>query len=1192
MSEQQSLFDDTEPEPEQNPDHIAAIAAAEAANDAGATPQAALSDRPAPADQSQRDQITFTLDETLFVEAGAGSGKTTSLVSRVISLVREGTPIDGIAAITFTEKAASELRDRIRDGLERRVTEPDPADSHSHLERFEVALDILDGAAISTLHAFAQRILSEHPVEAQLPPAIEVQDEISSQVAFEDRWQRFIDDLLEDPEGGRDFLIANAGGVTINHLRALARQFNNNWDLVAERRSTMGGDRISLDLGYLIDQIASLADLAQECANPDDKLALRLPEFASYAQELRGSYDDIELLERLVNPTTSFRVGNVGAKGNWPSAGFEVGDIRAEVKGVLEAIDDARNEVAHLSLWRLGDLIGTWTLDAAEERRIEGRLEYHDLLVRARQLLRNADTGPETRATLRDRYPRLLLDEFQDTDPIQIELACLIASTDDDGSKPWDELTIPPGALFFVGDPKQSIYRFRRADINLFLRASTSFADESVHLTSNFRTTSPIINWINHVFGRLINFEEGSQPAYQALKPVRSPAPTGHSVVVLGKKHPDTVNADDLRHAEAADVANTICLAMQEQWQVRDDTAPDGWRPTELGDITILLPARTSLSALERELDRVEVPYRAESSSLVYNTSEVRDLLAVLRSIADPTDELALSTALRSALFGCGDDDLYTFKITYRGHWNHQAELPETLPHDHPVGEAMTFLRDLHQSQMWSAPSELIERIVRDRRLLELGFTERRPRDLWRRIRFVVDQARAYAESEGGGLRDYLAWAELQSAEGARVSEAVLPETDDDSVRIMTIHGSKGLEFPITIMSGLTTKANRTAGGVQVLFPPTGTIEMRIKKDLESRDFERYAELDEQLSFHETLRLLYVGATRACDHLVVCTHQKQHKNEPELTKRTMAELIAGVLDDAPPYEHIDPEDGAVESPQLQLADPLLGRSAWEAELGAALDQGARRRVLAATTIAKLAAEASASASGEPGAETGAQPGIEIEQSLAEDPARDPGLQKQSRNLDLPPWQKGRYGTAIGRAVHGTLQTADLRTGEGLAEVAAAQAAAEGVLGRETIVEALSRSALGTDVVNEAISGEYWREMYVAAPLSDDLVLEGYVDLLYRTAEGLVVVDYKTDAVPDDATLAIKLARYRLQGATYALAVEEATGETVSRVVFAFLREDGATERDVADLRGAIDEVRRTAAGAASAAGGVVDPSTE
>ncbi len=1170
MSEQLGLFDNEPPKRDKAaaaPPNETAIAKnqPDQSNDVEQPPATGAVTDFVPIDQTARDRIAHALDETLFVEAGAGSGKTRSLVARVVSLIRSGIDVDNIAAITFTEKASSELRDRIRRQLEDEVDEP--ATSPADRARFDAALDALDGAAISTLHGFAQRVLSEHPVEAELPPAVEVQDEISSQVAFEERWQRFLDQLLEDQGNGNDFLIANAVGVSLDHLQQLARQFNNNWDLVAEHvalHPAATAEPLQLDLAHLVDQLAALTELRDECADPTDRLFQKLGDLEAYVADLRSSFDDIELLERLVHPSVSLKVGNVGKQGSWPATGFSVADVREEVVDTRTAIEEAIAEVANQALHRLAEHVAVWTLDAAEERRTEGRLEYHDLLVRARQLLRNPVSGQTVRATMRERYSRLLLDEFQDTDPIQIELACLIASPDPDGTTPWNELTIPPGSLFFVGDPKQSIYRFRRADINLFLDARTSFADEPVQLTSNFRTTTPIINWVNHVFGRLIQFKEGSQPEYQPLTAVRAAAPGGNPVAVIGRSHPDTADAETLRRAEAADVANTICLAMQERWQVDDGNG--GWRDAQLGDITILLPARTSLVALERELERVEVPYRAESSSLVYNTSEVRDLLAVLRSIADPTDELALATSLRSALFGCGDDDLYTFKIEHQGAWNHQTELPETLPHDHPVAEALVFLGELHQSQMWMTPSELLERIVRERRLLELGFTDRRPRDLWRRIRFLIDQARAYAESEGGGLRDYLAWAELQSAEGARVAEAVLPETDDDSVRIMTIHGSKGLEFPITILSGLTTQAQRKRGGVQVIFPGDGEWVIRVKKDLESLDFEKYAALDEQLGFHETLRLLYVAATRARDHLVVSTHHKQRKNAAtDLSKLTMAELIACVLDDAPPFEHLDPDDSAVEPPALQPADPLLDRSVWEVELSQALELGARQRVLAATTIAKLASAAAA-------------PPEASAPSLVEDPARDPGLAKDSRNLDLPPWQKGRYGTAIGRAVHGTLQTTDLVNGVGIAETAAAQAAAEGVLGREAIVESLSRSALAATVVREAVSSRYWREMYVAAPLSDDLVIEGYIDLLYRTPDGLVVVDYKTDAVPDDETLLAKLSRYRLQGATYALAVEEATAETVARVVFVFLDEESAIERDVVNLRAAIDEVRATALG--------------
>ena len=144
---------------------------------------------------------------------------------------------------------------------------------------------------------------------------------------------------------------------------------------------------------------------------------------------------------------------------------------------------------------------------------------------------------------------------------------------------------------------------------------------------------------------------------------------------------------------------------------------------------------------------------------------------------------------------------------------------PSRCPPDHPVGDALRALAEWHDARYWSSPSELLDRIVRERRVLEVGFAHGRPRDLWRRVRFVVEQARAFADAEGGSVRDFLAWADLQGSEGARVVETVLPETDDDAVRILTIHGAKGLEFPITIVSGMTTKAAGRRRGVQLVFP-------------------------------------------------------------------------------------------------------------------------------------------------------------------------------------------------------------------------------------------------------------------------------------------------------------------------------------------------------------------------------------
>jgi ATP-dependent exoDNAse (exonuclease V) beta subunit len=186
---------------------------------------------------------------------------------------------------------------------------------------------------------------------------------------------------------------------------------------------------------------------------------------------------------------------------------------------------------------------------------------------------------------------------------------------------------------------------------------------------------------------------------------------------------------------------------------------------------------------------------------------------------------------------------------------------------------------------------------------------------------------------------------------------------------------------------------------------------------------------------------------------------------------------------------------------------------------------------------------------------------------------DPGLQKRPRDLDLPPWLKGRYGTAVGRAVHGVLQTVDLATGQGLDDAVAAQCQAEAVPERAPEVRRLVQDALGSAIVRAAADAPHWREVYACTPLGDRL-LEGYVDLLYRGGDGLVVVDHKTSASNDPAELDRRVEGYRLQGAAYAVAVGRATGEAVTRVVFLFLTPHGAVERELSDLPGAMEDVER------------------
>lgn len=1148
-----------------------------------------MSTRTAPPDQDQRDTVRTALDTTLFVEAGAGSGKSTALVGRVLQLVTTGAAeLRSVAAITFTEKAAAELRDRIRQALELEAEAARTEGDDLVAGRCADAIDQLDGAAIGTLHAFAQRVLAENPIEVQLPPRVEILDEVTSDVQFEQRWSAFQDQLFEDPALERTLLLLFATGVKAAALRALALEFDRNWDLVAERVPADAADPPPLHarLPGVLDAIDRVCASAAHCTSDDDTMVARLAELGRYATGLRAVESEIDLLEELMGTGTlqrpSFKVKRTGNKGNW---GGTIDDVRAEVEAVGAGLDLLRDEVTQACAKRIGSALRGFTLDAAAGRQSAGQLAFHDLLVLARQLVRQ---HPSVRERLHRRYQRLLLDEFQDTDPIQIEIAVRIAAADPGsdgaGSLPWDQVAVAPGHLFVVGDPKQSIYRFRRADISLFLDAKDRYGADGglVTLSTNFRTGAPIIDWVNGAFARLmaegseVELPVASQPAYVPLHPVRKGPRVGPAVSVLGREPLTTGTAGDLRAAEARQVAATIARIHAEGWSV--DDGDDGWRAPDLGDITVLVPARTSLPFLEDALEAAGIPYRAESSSLVYVSRAVRDLLMTLRAIDDPTDQLAIVSALRSPLFSCGDDDLFRHKVEQHGSFNHLARQPDTVQPG-PVLDGLTYLRDRHRERSWTSPAELADRVARDRRLFELGFAEGRTRDVWRRLRFVIDQAREWGEATDGNLREYLQWVTRQSSEGSRVAEAVLPESDDDAVRIMTIHAAKGLEFPITILSGMSTAPQGRTAPAQVVFPPgggVGSVGYRFGSKVTTDEFEDWKPIDEQMAFDERVRLLYVACTRAKDHLVLSLQRKVRSSAPKPASRTNAELLLAGTGDG-----LDALPDAV-APEVEVAavfpasppSPPPPYDVWRAELDAALAAGSRPTTVAATALTSEGAPDPAR--DEPVVEADEHPPHPAE----DDEPVEAGLQKRPRDLDLPPWLKGRYGTAVGRAVHGTLQTIDLADPVGLAGAVAAQCEAEAIPDRTTEVEALVRTALASPVIAAATAGPYWREVYACTPTPGGRLLEGYIDLLFRSPQGMVIVDYKTAATDDPAELARRVEGYRLQGASYALAVGETTGEPVHRVVFAFLTPAGAVELDLDDIEGAVGEVKALVAAGA------------
>ena len=1087
------------------------------------------------ADQAVRERISTDLGSTLFIEAGAGSGKTTVLVERIVALVvHAGIPVEHLAAVTFTEKAAAELRDRIRVGLEELAGEDGIVG-----ERAEVALDDLDGAAIGTLHSFAGRILAEHPIEAGLPPLVQVVDEVAAQVGFERRWHDLRVALLDDAELAPTLRLVLAVGIDLErHLRPLARDFDANWDLVDEHIVRRGepGPVPEASLELLRHQAEDVLAMGGRCADVDDKLAQRLTRLRTWIADVDAAEQSLDRFVLLGAVPDS---GLYGARRNWPDT--DLTSLRQALADLRGAAFAQRSRVLDAALRRVAYRIAVHTVQAATERRTSGRLTFHDLLVLARTVLRDPVHGARVRADLRERYQRILLDEFQDTDPIQIELAVRIAAGADGDAADWREVPVPPGALFVVGDPKQSIYRFRRADIGAFLAARTRLGGV-LDLTTNFRATPDLLSWINTVFGALIQPTADSQPEYVGLdpdpsRPVWSGA--GPAILAVGPDaHPVETNAERVRELEAADVAGTILRAVAEGWQV-DERVDGSWqrRPLRLGDITILVPTRTSIGALESAFDQAGIPFRTDATSLVYSSREVRDLMLAARALADPTDQLALVSTLRSTLFGCGDDDLWRWKEA-GGRWSIFAPPPDDVPPDDPVRESMTWLRSAALARPQLAPVELLDRIVRERHQLELavdadGVGRPRHRETWRRIRYMLDQARAWSEAEHGTLREYLAWAARQAEESARVSEPVLPESDEDAVRIMTIHAAKGLQFPMVIVSGLgsrwptsSARALWSAGGYQ----------LRVTRYAETAGYADAAAVERELEHAEDLRLLYVACTRAESHLVVSLHRTARRYPArDQVSLSLAELLAsasvsteqetwtcaGELSVAPPL------------PAVAAATPVPFPSwtEWQVEHARAVAQSTLPAAVSATDVAHGRAPVEL-------------PSVAIA-----------GLAKQPRDLELPPWAKGRYGTAVGRAVHAVLQTVSLATGDGLEPIAESLAHAEGVGEHSVVVAAMSRSASASPVIGRAATREHWKETYVGT-IIDDVLVEGYVDLLYREDDGrLVIVDYKTDAAPTEETVRA----YATQLSLYARAVHDATGSPADCVLLFCSVDSTATE---------------------------------
>ena len=1096
-----------------------------------------------PSDWEARNVIETELAETLFVEASAGTGKTHSLVSRAVNLVAEGrTTLDRLAAITFTEAAAAELRHRIRERLEE---EAEATEDGARRERCRQGLSDLDQATIRTLHSFAALLLHERPLEAGLPPGFDTTDEISAGLKFDEAWETWLDAALETGSPLAPHLaIALTLGLTLSQLKDVARAFHENYADLYPASFPAGtgtqGEAVSTVLARWpeADRLCGFSKLAEE-----DQLFNHVRGKQATLRRLAvpGAVSPLRLLQRAL-PLKQTR----GRQADWETDPVTGVNACKALKDLLEELQEAVvQEVASARRHSLAFILQglrDFALEYADQRRAEGRAEFHDLLVWSRDMLRDQ---VEVRDHFRRRFSHLLIDESQDTDPIQAEIAMLLAEDvsegvpDGDRPRTWEGIVPEQGKLFVVGDPKQSIYRFRRADVQQMRRLQQRMeraGGRTVSLVQNFRSQSPVTDWVNHLFSGWMA-EEGAgddyvQAHYEVMTPrweARTDSPAGPRVWALGDEAmPGPM--DGIRGAEASDIAALLRQIVSEGWQVLDRSASEEagrevYRRAVYSDICVLMPARTALPSLERAMEGRNVPYRVESASLVFETQEIRDLLNCLKAIDNPADQVATVAALRSVAFGCSDVELFRHHQA-GGRFDCLADQPDGPPG--PVAEALSVLRRFHEDRIWEPAAYLVDRFVRDRGLMEAAAGHPRMREQWRRYRFMVERAWQFAAAGGGPLRAFIRWVEDQMAEGARVTESPVPESDEESVRVMTVHAAKGLEFPVVVLTGINSQSNRRGepalfdranGSVEVGFGPKGD-------RFCTQGFEDLKDREDMMSAAEDVRLMYVAATRARDHLVLSLRRGSGTSG----EKTRAGSISRYLADAAHlWEPVTLTGaGLAEEPP---GDYDAGGHPESAEPDHSIEAWERWQQDRSKLVESLSWPSYAAATGLHGAGEEEKP--------------------EGETVDEP-WKRGRAGTSVGRAVHAVLQSIDLSTGEGLEERARAQAVAEGIPGREAEVARLARVAVESSIVERAVaSGRFWREVPVATPIGQGS-LQGFIDLLFEEPDGLVVVDYKTDSVSaEEAGDAV--ARYRLQGGAYAHAVREVTGKPVKEVVFLYLQ---------------------------------------
>lgn len=1109
-------------------------------------------------DADARHAIAHDLDATLVVEAAAGTGKTTALVGRILGLLRSGrATLASLVSVTFTEKAASEMKFRLRGEIERALAQNPSEEDTKNLRRARHELEV---ARISTIHGLCAELLRERPIEARVDPLFTVASEDETELLFSEAFERWFHDILEDPpegirrvlrrrnkdsrgEGPRD-LLRNAAYRLVDQ-----RDFDGAW----ERREFAR----EAELDQVVLELQGLGDLAP-LASDQHYLAVHLQNVQRAMDELNRREQvrarDYDGLESELRAVLKLRSWNWAGRGRDYAPGLTRADViarRDRVKAKLETV----LELADADLAsRLHADLSPLVRQYEELKNQRGLIDFRDLLTKTRDLLANDGA---VRSLLAERTTHVLVDEFQDTDPTQADILLLLAS--DPKQKEIDPSTVIPlpGKLFVVGDPKQSIYRFRRADMAFYESVKARLVGGGarvVHLSTSFRSAPSLQALANATFAPLMDGAPG-QAAYVPLSQARPEPPDHPTVIALPVPTP---------YSDYGKVTNwsidTSCpegVAAFIDWLVNKSgyTVEEGGErvPVRPGHIAFLFKRLSAFGEdatrpYVRALESRKLPHVLVGGRSFYEREEVLALKNVLSAIEWPDDELSVYATLKGPFFAFTDEELLVHRSRNKTlHPLAPVAEGSVIPMTAALASALSFLASLHRARnRRPIPDTIRELLEFTRAHAGLAIWPAGEQALANVLRFL-EIARHFELRRATSFRAFLRKLERDTERGS-TSEATLAEEGTDGIRMLTVHKAKGLEFPIVVLCDPTApEAHRDPSRFVSSEERKWVVPLCYCAPYELIDPEnRQRLLNEDRA--EAHRLLYVAATRAKEMLIVPVvgderiegswqaplYPSLYPSGRSRRKSSEAPFVpAGFGDDSTvsrgPKSDRTAEDGVrpgAHQSEVAGAPAVVWWDPHKLDLNKDDEVGLRQQRILAADEGGARAEASAKE------HEAWKTRMIASKELGVIPAITVHTVTEAKDLPLAPATKSAISVAVVRIprsdkegahatgkLFGTLVHAILASSpfdaksKDLPSIAAYHARLLGAPD-ELEIAALARvkGALAHDLLKDAAKSQrVLREVPITTRTGEREVTEGVIDLAYGTNDSWIVVDYKTDA---------------------------------------------------------------------------------